>query len=213
MDLDVCGSRRISQLEPASRPSPLSWLPPGSTVLEFQQRMPSPSSRTTAAGVTVRYPPRIFVTMPSSIILRWMGLSPCIHRAHVDSHGVYVCFACCVSWSVNPPVGLILYSDDSAAHISEETTNAARAAPIAILVGVAGTISLGWLLLIAASFATASVLGILSSTLPLPFGQVLLNNLGKEGMLAVWSLIIVVQVREFRVWETPVDVSITDLFT
>jgi hypothetical protein len=34
-------------------------------------------------------------------------------------------------------------TDDSAAHISEETSGAARAAPIAILVGVAGTASLG----------------------------------------------------------------------
>ena len=37
-------------------------------------------------------------------------------------------------------------TDDSAAHISEETSGAARAAPIAILVGVAGTSLLGmWL--------------------------------------------------------------------
>lgn len=33
--------------------------------------------------------------------------------------------------------------DDSAAHISEETAGAARAAPLAILIGVAGTASLG----------------------------------------------------------------------
>jgi amino acid transporter len=83
---------------------------------------------------------------------------------------------------------------DSAAHISEETTGAARAAPIAIIVGVAGTASLGWLVLIAASFATASVPDLLTSTLPLPMGQLFLNTLGKHGMLAIWSLIIVVQV-------------------
>ncbi|OJT12513.1 hypothetical protein TRAPUB_10914 [Trametes pubescens] len=82
---------------------------------------------------------------------------------------------------------------DSAAHISEETSNAARAAPIAILVGVGATATLGWLLYIAASFATASVPDLLGTTLPLPMGQLFLNVLGKRGMLAIWSLIIVVQ--------------------
>ena len=84
--------------------------------------------------------------------------------------------------------------DDSAAHISEETANAARAAPLAIIVSVSGTAILGWLLLIATSFATPSVSDILGTSLPLPMGQVFLNVLGKHGMLAIWSLIIVVQV-------------------
>jgi len=82
---------------------------------------------------------------------------------------------------------------DSAAHISEEVAGAARAAPIAILVGVGATAILGWLLLIAASFATHSVDDLLMTTLPLPMGQLFLDVLGKNGMLAIWSLIIVVQ--------------------
>ena len=85
--------------------------------------------------------------------------------------------------------------DDSAAHIAEETAGAARAAPIAILVSVFGTASLGWLLFIAASFASASVPDLLSTDLPLPMGQLFLTVLGKHGMLAIWSFIIVVQVR------------------
>ncbi|KII85987.1 hypothetical protein PLICRDRAFT_44440 [Plicaturopsis crispa FD-325 SS-3] len=82
---------------------------------------------------------------------------------------------------------------DSAAHISEEVSGAARAAPIAILVGVGATASFGWLLLIAASFASTSVPELLSSELPLPMGQLFLNTLGKKGMLTLWSFIIVVQ--------------------
>ncbi|KIM39625.1 hypothetical protein M413DRAFT_415651 [Hebeloma cylindrosporum] len=82
---------------------------------------------------------------------------------------------------------------DSAAHISEETANAARAAPLAIIVSVLATATLGWLLLIATSFAIPSVSDILGTSLPLPMGQVFLNVLGKRGMLAIWSLIIVVQ--------------------
>ena len=86
-------------------------------------------------------------------------------------------------------------TDDSAAHISEETAGAARAAPIAILVGVAATATLGWLSYIAASFALVSVSDLLATELALPMGQLFLDVLGKRGMLAIWSLIIVVQVR------------------
>ncbi|KZO94253.1 amino acid transporter [Calocera viscosa TUFC12733] len=80
---------------------------------------------------------------------------------------------------------------DSAAHISEETAGASKAAPIAILVSVFFTGIIGWLINIAASFATTSVADILTTTLPLPFGQLFLNCLGKRGMLAIWSFIIV----------------------
>jgi len=85
--------------------------------------------------------------------------------------------------------------DDSAAHVSEEVTGAARAAPIAIMIAVGGTQFFGWLIYIAASYATSSVPDILSTHLPLPMGQLFLNALGKKGMLAIWSCIIIVQVR------------------
>ena len=86
-------------------------------------------------------------------------------------------------------------ADDSAAHIAEETAGAARAAPLAILIGVGATSLLGWVLLVAASFASASVGGLLSSTLPLQMGQLFVDVLGARGMLTIWSFIIVVQAR------------------
>ena len=89
-----------------------------------------------------------------------------------------------------------LFEDDSACHVSEEVTQSARAAPLAILIGVAGTAGLGWILLIAASFATSSVSDLLGTTLPLAMGQLFLDTLGKRGMLTIWSFIIVVQVCE-----------------
>jgi len=82
---------------------------------------------------------------------------------------------------------------DSACHVSEEVAGAARAAPLAILIGVAGTAGLGWILLIAASFATSPVSDILATKLPLPMGQLFLTTLGKRGMLIIWGFIIVVQ--------------------
>jgi amino acid transporter len=118
-------------------------------------------------------------------------------------------------WHLRPPCGHLLavglkttfslpltfksLEDDSACHVSEEATNSARAAPLAILIGVAGTAGLGWILLIAASFATASVADVLTTTLPLPMGQLFLVTLGKRGMLIIWSFIIVVQVRPFMI--------------
>jgi len=86
-----------------------------------------------------------------------------------------------------------LSPDDSAAHIAEETAGAARAAPIAILVGVAVTEILGWLYYIAASYATYSVPDILQTKLALPIGQVFLNVLGKKGAMTLWCALVVLQ--------------------
>lgn len=63
------------------------------------------------------------------------------------------------------------------------------------MVGVGATAGLGWLLLIATSYAVPSIPDLLGSELPLPMGQVFLDVLGKRGMLAIWSCIIIVQVR------------------
>ncbi|KAF8069210.1 APC amino acid permease [Lyophyllum atratum] len=85
---------------------------------------------------------------------------------------------------------------DSAAHISEETAGAARAAPIAIIyskAAVGGTASLGWLFNIVTSFVVTDVSRTLSTNLPLPMAQIFLDILGKRGMIAIWSCIIVVQ--------------------
>ncbi|KAJ7643302.1 amino acid/polyamine transporter I [Mycena polygramma] len=82
---------------------------------------------------------------------------------------------------------------DSAAHISEETAGAGRAAPIAILVGTCATACFGWLLMISISFVIPSIDNLLGTSLPLPMGQVFLDVLGKRGMLTIFSFIIIVQ--------------------
>ena len=116
-----------------------------------------------------------------------MGLSPIICSSNVVAHWLYGPFI--------PPQWHVLTSssDDSPAHISEEVANAAFVGPIAILTSVALVGSMGWILLIAASFASASVPGLLETNLALPFGQLLLNILGKRGMLVIWSLTLIAQ--------------------
>ncbi|KAH7909023.1 amino acid transporter [Hygrophoropsis aurantiaca] len=87
---------------------------------------------------------------------------------------------------------------DSAAHIAEETAGAARAAPIAIMVGVVGTEVLGLIYYIAASFATTSIPDIIDSKLALPMGQVYLNILGKKGTMALWWALGFLQASIYR---------------
>ena len=79
-------------------------------------------------------------------------------------------------------------------HISEEVSSAARAAPLAILNGVLGMEILGLFLLIGASFASPDITRIVNTDLIMPMGQLYLNTFGKKGMLAVWSIYIVLQV-------------------
>lgn len=74
-------------------------------------------------------------------------------------------------------------TDDSAAHIAEETANATKVGPIAIISAVSGTATLGWVLSIVTSFVTPCATELLDSPLPLPMGQVYYNVLGKHGML------------------------------
>lgn len=122
-----------------------------------------------------------------------MGFHALLHRRHVDPHRLYVLlhvFYPCIKSSL---ISVLL--DDATAHISEEVSSAARTAPLAILIGVLATETLGFFLLIAASFASPNVTRIVDSNLTLPMGQVYLDTLGKKGMLAIWSLCILVQVR------------------
>ncbi|KAH9179591.1 amino acid/polyamine transporter I [Lactarius sanguifluus] len=130
-----------------------------------------------------------------------IALLVCSDGQRVSAKDAFTLFENNTGWSNNGWAFLLAFTSpmwtltgyDSVAHVSEEVAGAARAAPIAIMVGVGATQLLGWLIYIAASFATASVPDLLSGDLPLPMGQLFLNVLGKRGALAIWSCIIVVQ--------------------
>lgn len=130
-----------------------------------------------------------------------IALLVCSKGQRVSAKDAFTKFENNTGWSNNGWAFLLAFTSpmwtltgyDSAAHVSEEVTGAARTAPIAIMVGVAATQFFGWLVYIAASFATTSVPDLLSGDLPLIMGQLFLNVLGKHGALAIWSCIIVVQ--------------------
>lgn len=64
------------------------------------------------------------------------------------------------------------FQDNSAVHIAEETLNGAWAAPASNVVGALGAGILGWLMSIAVSFTTASVVEALQSNHVLQIGGV-----------------------------------------
>ena len=83
---------------------------------------------------------------------------------------------------------------DAPVHISEEASNASTAVPFAILSAISCAGILGWLciIVIVACMGTD-----LASHLASPYGQPMANiyalRLGKQGTLAIWSVIAVIQ--------------------
>ncbi|EGO23956.1 hypothetical protein SERLADRAFT_362094 [Serpula lacrymans var. lacrymans S7.9] len=138
----------------------------------------------------------VILTM-GTLIAAVVGLFVCARKNRVSAKVAFTEFENSTGWSNNVWAFIMAFTSpmwsltgyDSAAHISEETAGAARAAPIAIVVSVAATEIFGWIYYMAASFATTSVDEILQTKLTLPMGQVFLNTLGKKGALALWFLI------------------------
>ncbi|WFD00945.1 hypothetical protein MYAM1_003701 [Malassezia yamatoensis] len=82
---------------------------------------------------------------------------------------------------------------DAAAHVAEETTNAAVVGPWAMFAAVAGTSTLGWALSIMFSFCIPDPAQLLESQLYMPIAQLYYNVVGKHGALVLWSLTIIIQ--------------------
>lgn len=73
--------------------------------------------------------------------------------------------------------------------MAEETTNASRAAPLAIMAAVFGTSFTGLALCLVTTFSITDVSSTAASSLGVPFAQVLYDHLGRPGMLALFSLV------------------------
>ncbi|KZT20887.1 amino acid transporter [Neolentinus lepideus HHB14362 ss-1] len=83
---------------------------------------------------------------------------------------------------------------DSPVHISEEASNAATAVPWAIVMGTAVPTLLGWALNVVVAFCMGTdPEAILASPIGQPLAVVFYNSLGKNGALALWSIVIVLQ--------------------
>ncbi|KAL5498787.1 TPO5_1 [Sanghuangporus vaninii] len=87
-------------------------------------------------------------------------------------------------------VQYVMTDYDAVAHMSEEVRNAAVATPVAIVVGVVVTAVLGFFLIISACYGIRDI-----SALPGPTGlalaQIILDNVGKDGTLVLWTCVII----------------------
>ncbi|KAI0777533.1 APC amino acid permease [Trametes elegans] len=83
---------------------------------------------------------------------------------------------------------------DASVHISEEASNARTAVPWAIIsaVGIAGV--LGWAMNVVIAFCMGTDLeSILENPIGQPMATILFNSFGRNGTLAVWSIVVFVQ--------------------
>ncbi|KAL5476691.1 TPO5_3 [Sanghuangporus weigelae] len=90
----------------------------------------------------------------------------------------------CVQW--------VMTDYDGAAHLSEEVKNAAVAAPVAIVTAVCVTSVLGFFTIVSICYGIRDFSALPGPT-GLAFSQILWDNLGKRGSLALWSFVIIVQ--------------------
>ncbi|KZT53837.1 APC amino acid permease [Calocera cornea HHB12733] len=89
-------------------------------------------------------------------------------------------------------VAWVLTDYDGTAHLSEEIKNAALVAPVAIMWAVGLTTFFGFWLNVALMYG-AGDLAALPGPTGMAFAQILWNNLGTAGALAIWILVIIVE--------------------
>lgn len=91
-------------------------------------------------------------------------------------------------------VQFVMTDYDATAHISEEVHRASIAAPVAIMVAVAGTGMVGWLLNIVLVITSGDVVHQDVDDMPggLPMAQIMVNRMHKVGFLVVWPFVCLV---------------------
>jgi amino acid transporter len=83
---------------------------------------------------------------------------------------------------------------DSAVHISEEATNATKAAPLGILFSIGSCWLFGWICcIVIAATMVQDLDSILGSAFGQPMAQIYFDSLGKHGALGFMSLLMIVQ--------------------
>lgn len=83
---------------------------------------------------------------------------------------------------------------DSAVHISEEATNATKAAPFGILFSIGSCWLFGWICcIVIAATMVKDLDSILGSSFGQPMAQIYFDSLGKNGALGFMSLLMIVQ--------------------
>lgn len=88
----------------------------------------------------------------------------------------------------------VICAFDSSLHMSEETTNAKKSVPMALVGATALAGILGWGINVVLAFRMGTdIESIMASPIGQPMAVILFNSFGQTGTLIVWSFVIVVQ--------------------
>jgi amino acid permease (GABA permease) len=79
---------------------------------------------------------------------------------------------------------------DASAHMTEETKNAATAAPRGIVMSIVVSLVAGWVLLLGVTFAIQDYQGELTSATGAPPAQIFIDSIGRNGGLALLLIVI-----------------------
>lgn len=79
---------------------------------------------------------------------------------------------------------------DASAHLSEETRNAARSAPIGVLTSIGVSFIFGFFLILCLLFSIQDFQGTISSVYGQPVLQILVDIFGEDGAIVLFTLVI-----------------------
>ncbi|TBU42324.1 APC amino acid permease [Dichomitus squalens] len=92
------------------------------------------------------------------------------------------------------PLWTIAGGFDGPVHVSEEASNARTAVPWAIISAVVVSSVLGWIINIVLSLCMGTDMeAIMTNPIGQPMATIIFNSLGRNGTLAVWSIVVIVQ--------------------
>ncbi|KAI0324640.1 APC amino acid permease [Cubamyces sp. BRFM 1775] len=143
------------------------------------------------AALNVLLPLAIIIALPAATPKEYRNTASYVFSGFENLNGWPDGFAFVLSFLA--PL-FVIAGFDSPVHISEESHNARTAVPWAITGAVATGGVLGWVVMLVIAFCMGSDIGsILANPIGQPMATILFNSFGRDGTLAVWSVIVFVQ--------------------
>ncbi|KAI0324639.1 APC amino acid permease [Cubamyces sp. BRFM 1775] len=161
------------------------------------QRFVPTTAQTFAVYVAILVCQAMMTSLATSVVARLQGLFVVLN--------IVLCLAVIIALPAATPAefkntasfafgGFANWGFDAPVHISEEASNARTVVPWAIVssVGIAGL--LGWVINVVIGFYMGTDLeGIMANPIGQPMATILFNSLGRNGTLAIWSVVALVQ--------------------
>ncbi|KAH9896733.1 APC amino acid permease [Cubamyces lactineus] len=143
------------------------------------------------AALNVLLPVAVIIALPAATPKEFRNTASYVFSGFENLNGWPDGFAFVLSFLA--PL-FVIAGFDSPVHISEESHNARTAVPLAITGAVATGGVLGWIVMVVIAFCMGSdIESILANPIGQPMATILVNSFGRDGTLAVWSVIVFVQ--------------------